>query len=372
MMTTKPVGLYLHTPFCVRKCNYCDFCSFPEESVSSSQRAEYIDTLVAEITGYKREPKIAVDTVFFGGGTPSLLAPSEIERIFAAIGEAFEITPDAEITIEANPKTLSRGKLELYRNLGINRLSIGLQSIHKNEQKSLGRVHNYTDFIDNFKLARASGFDNISVDLMYGIPEQTIASFTETLDAVIALSPEHVSAYGLIIEEGTPFFKMKESLPIPTEDAECDMYRLASEKLSAAGYSHYEISNYARAGRESRHNLHYWRLDEYIGVGVAAHSFFDGRRYSNPDSLSEYTADARIYAEDVDDREFEYAMLAFRLADGLSLSDFETKFSHAFTDDREELIARYVDLGYMRRDGDRLALTDSGMYVSNAILSELL
>ena len=372
MMTTKSVGLYLHTPFCVRKCNYCDFCSFPEEGVSSLQRAEYIDTLVAEITGYKREPKIAVDTVFFGGGTPSLLAPSEIERIFTAIGETFEIAPDAEITIEANPKTLSREKLELYRNLGINRLSIGLQSIHENEQKSLGRVHNYTDFIDNFKLARASGFDNISVDLMYGIPEQTTSSFSETLDAVIALQPEHISAYGLIIEEGTPFFKMRESLPIPTEDAECDMYRLAVEKLSAAGYSHYEISNYARAGRESRHNLHYWRLDEYIGVGIAAHSFFEGRRYSNPESLAEYTKDSRMYTESADDREFEYAMLAFRLAEGLSLTDFEKRFSHSFTDGREELISRYTSLGYMRLCDGRLALTDDGMYVSNAILSELL
>ena len=372
MMTTKPIGLYVHVPFCVRKCNYCDFCSFPESSVNAEDRAEYLDTLIAEILGYKRHPKITVDTVFFGGGTPSLLLPTEIEKLFVAIRETFEILPDAEITIEANPRTLSREKLEIYRALGINRLSIGLQSIHENEQKSLGRIHNCADFLDNFNLAREVGFDNISVDLMYGIPEQTPDSFSETLDTVMALRPEHISAYGLIIEEGTPFFEMQENLNLPTEDTECDMYRLAVEKLSSAGYSHYEISNYARDGHESRHNLHYWRLDEYIGVGVAAHSYFDGRRYCNSESLSDYTANSRSCTDNDDEREFEYAMLVFRLAEGLSLSDFEARFSHSFEDGREELISRYTSLGYMRRDGDRLALTDDGMYVSNAILSELL
>ncbi len=372
MMTTKPVGLYVHVPFCVRKCNYCDFCSFPEKGIAPEARARYIDTLVSEIIGYESEPKITVDTVFFGGGTPSLLTPSELEKIFRAIRSSFDLLLDAEITIEANPGTLTRDKLTAYRRLGINRLSIGLQSIHENEQKILGRIHNYADFTEAFGIAREAGFDNIGVDLMYGIPEQTLDSFAETLDAVIALSPEHISAYGLIVEEGTPFFEQAATLPLPTEDAECDMYRLAIDKLRVGGYSHYEISNYARAGRESRHNLHYWHCDEYIGVGVAAHSYFGGRRYFNPDSLADYTACSRIYSEDSGDGEFEYAMLAFRLAEGLSLSDFEARFSHSFADGREELISRYTDLGYMRCIDDRLALTDDGMYVSNAILSELL
>ena len=372
MMTTKPIGLYVHVPFCVRKCNYCDFCSFPEERIAPESRALYIDTLASEILGYKREPRITVDTVFFGGGTPSLLTPSELEKIFHVIRSAFEILPNAEITLEANPGTITREKLIAYRSLGINRLSIGLQSIHENEQKILGRIHNYADFEKMFCLARECGFDNVSVDLMYGIPEQTADSFAKTLDTVIALSPEHISAYGLIIEEGTPFFERVNTLALPDEDAECDMYRLAIDKLSAAGYSHYEISNYARVGCESRHNLHYWHCDEYIGVGVSAHSYFCGRRYFNPDTLSEYTADSRFYSDDSGDGEFEYAMLAFRLAEGLSLSDFEARFSHSFTGGREELISRYVTLGYMRRDGDRIALTDDGMYVSNAILSELL
>ena len=339
MMTTKPIGLYVHVPFCVRKCNYCDFCSFPEERIAPESRALYIDTIASEILGYKREPRITVDTVFFGGGTPSLLTPSELEKIFHVIRSAFEILPNAEITLEANPGTITREKLIAYRSLGINRLSIGLQSIHENEQKILGRIHNYADFEKMFCLARECGFDNVSVDLMYGIPEQTADSFAKTLDTVIALSPEHISAYGLIIEEGTPFFERVNTLALPDEDAECDMYRLAIDKLSAAGYSHYD---------------------------------FCGRRYFNPDTLSEYTADSRFYSDDSGDGEFEYAMLAFRLAEGLSLSDFEARFSHSFTGGREELISRYVTLGYMRRDGDRIALTDDGMYVSNAILSELL
>ena len=373
MMTTiKARGLYVHVPFCVRKCNYCDFCSFPESEITREKRTSYVDALVSEIFGYRQEPRCVIDTVFFGGGTPSLLEPSEIQRIFSAIRESFEILPEAEITLEANPGTLTEEKLRAYKNLGVNRISIGLQSIHENEQKKLGRIHNYSDFLECFRLARATGFENISVDLMYGIPEQTLDSFAKTLDAVIALSPEHVSAYGLIIEEGTPFFNCRESLPLPTEDTECDMYRLAVDKLTAAGYSHYEISNYAGPGRESRHNLHYWRLDEYIGVGAAAHSYFDGRRYYNPDSLDEYTSGSRVYVDSSDDAEFEYAMLAFRLAEGLSLDDFEAKFSHRFIDSREALIERYVDLGYMRRDGQRLYLTDDGMYVSNAILAELL
>ena len=372
MMTTKPVGLYVHIPFCVRKCNYCDFCSFPEERIAPEARALYIDTLASEILGYKREPRITVDTVFFGGGTPTLLAPSELEKIFCAIGSAFDILPDAEITIEANPGTVTREKLTAYRRLGINRLSIGLQSIHENELKILGRIHNYAGFEKTLRLARECGFDNVSVDLMYGIPEQTVDSFAKTLDTAIALAPEHVSAYGLIIEEGTPFFERVNTLALPDEDAECDMYRLAIDKLSAAGYSHYEISNYAREGRESQHNLHYWHCDEYIGVGVAAHSYFDGNRYFNPDDLNEYTAGSRPCADDSGDGEFEYAMLAFRLAEGLSLSDYEARFSHGFTEGREEPISRYVTLGYMRHDGDRIALTDDGMYVSNAILSELL
>ena len=371
-MTTKPIGLYVHVPFCVRKCAYCDFCSYPESGVSVASREEYISALAEEIRGYKRAERIALDTVFFGGGTPSLLSHAEMRKIFSAIADTFDVLPNAEITLEANPGTLTEEKLRAYKSLGVNRISIGLQSIHENELKNLGRIHSCTEFFESFKMARASGFENISVDLMYGIPEQTLDSFGKTLDAVIALSPEHVSAYGLIIEEGTPFFNCRESLPLPTEDNECDMYELAVAKLRAAGYSHYEISNYAKTGRASRHNLHYWRREEYVGVGVAAHSFFDGKRYSNPASLDAYLSGDRRHVDTETDASFERAMLAFRLAEGLSLSDYEKEFSHSFLDGREDAIERFVALGFIKREGDRLALTDSGMYVSNAILAELL
>ena len=371
-MIVKPIGLYVHVPFCVRKCAYCDFCSYPEAGISATSREEYIDTLAEEIRGYKREERIALDTVFFGGGTPSLLSPKEMEKIFSAIEDTFDVLPGAEITLEANPGTLSGEKLRAYKSLGVNRLSMGLQSIHENELKKLGRIHDYTDFLECFKLARASGFENISVDLMYGIPEQTLDSFGKTLDSVIALSPEHISAYGLIIEEGTPFFEMRESMALPGEDNECDMYELALARLSAAGYSHYEISNYAKEEKASRHNLHYWRREEYVGVGVAAHSFFDGERYSNPASLDAYLRGDRRHIDTETDASFERAMLAFRLAEGLSLSDYEKEFSHSFLDGREDAIERFAALGFIKRRGDRLALTDSGMYVSNAILAELL
>lgn len=371
-MTTKPIGLYLHVPFCVRKCNYCDFCSYREADIPISVREAYIDALVTEIRGYQRMKRISVDTIFFGGGTPSLLEPRELDKIFGAISSTFDICPSAEITLEANPGTLTEQKLECYKIVGVNRLSIGLQSIHENELKKLGRIHLYDDFLESYKTARMLGFDNISVDLMYGIPEQSLKSFAETLDTVIALSPEHISAYGLIVEEETPFYTMRDRLVLPTEDEECDMYDLAVSKLSAAGYSHYEISNYARQGRASRHNLHYWRREEYIGVGVAAHSYFCGARYSNAPSLDAYLrGDSREYDTDTD-ASFERAMLALRLAEGLSLSEYESEFSHSFLDGREASVSRYVSLGYMKLEGECLALTDSGMYVSNAILSDLL
>ena len=372
MMTTKPIGLYVHIPFCVRKCNYCDFCSYPESSITSGKRSAYIEALLSEIRGYERAEPICVDTVFFGGGTPSLLEPVELEKILGEIRSVFSLLPTAEITLEANPGTLTEQKLVSYKSLGVNRLSIGVQSIHDNELKKLGRIHSHDDFLKGYRMARDAGFDNVSVDLMYGIPEQTLQSFEKTLDAVIALSPEHISAYGLIVEEGTPFYTMRDHLTLPDEDSECDMYELAVSKLSAEGYSHYEISNYAKEGRASRHNLHYWRRDEYIGVGVAAHSYFNDVRYSNPDSLDDYLrGDSSTRDTDVD-ASFEKAMLALRLAEGLSLSEYEKQFSHSFTDGREASISKYVSLGYMTLTNGRLALTDSGMYVSNAILSDLL
>ncbi len=374
-MTTKPIGLYLHIPFCIKKCSYCDFCSYPASELGREAEESYVKALIGEIESYKRKEVICVDTVFFGGGTPSLLSTDSLEKIFSAIRSTFAIAHESEITLEANPGTLTEEKLCAYRAQGVNRLSMGLQSIHENELKKLGRIHSYSDFLTGYALARKVGFNNISVDLMYGIPDQTLDSFRETLDMIIALTPEHISAYGLIVEEGTPFFDNCNRLNLPDEDAECDMYALACDRLRSAGYSHYEISNYARAGRESQHNLHYWHSDEYIGVGVSAHSYFENRRFSSSRDFSEYLKDFKSVSSvepAADEGAFECAMLALRLSEGLSLADYESRFSHSFTDGREADIRRYIDLGYMTLRDGRLALTERGFYVSNAILSDLL
>ncbi len=374
-MKTKPIGLYVHTPLCIRKCNYCDFCSYPEASVE--WREKYIDTLCAEIDGYK-DRNISVDTVFFGGGTPSLLTPNEFEKITSHINKSFEVLPEAEFTLEANPKTLTRENLSAYMSMGVNRLSIGVQSIHENELKTLGRIHNLADFLDSYTLARECGIKNINLDLMYGIPLQTKESFNKTLDTVISLSPSHLSLYGLILEEGTPFYDKRAALPLPSEDTECDMYYLALKKLKSAGYSHYEISNYAKPGYECRHNLKYWRDESYIGVGVSAYSYFNSERYGNSSLISEYLSENRekySYREKIDrnDEAYEFVMLGLRLAEGISLSEYKSKFDFDFiTSARLPIIKKYNDLCMLKISNDRLYLTDKGFYISNSILTDIL
>ena len=373
-MTTNPVGLYLHVPFCVSKCNYCDFCSFPIGRCDWVDN--YIDALLTDIQSYKDE-HICLDSIFIGGGTPSLLSTENFERIVHAVNECFEILPDCEFTVEANPGTLDADKLKTFHRLGVNRLSLGLQSIHENELKKLGRIHSYEDFLNSYTLARKIGFENINVDLMYAIPEQTIDSFKNTLENVITLCPQHISLYGLIIEEETPFFKNFDNLNLPGEDSECNMYSLACDMMRKAGYRHYEISNYAFRGKESRHNLKYWRCDDYIGVGLSAHSCFRGVRYANPDNVGEYLADpkGRIGCEDPisqNDRAYEFVMLGLRLGDGFSLDEFKVKFGYDFLSDREKTVKSLVSAGYAFINDNRLALTERGMYVSNAILTDLI
>ena len=370
-MKADAVGLYVHIPFCKRKCNYCDFCSFSD--IKKEQREKYIDCLIAEIRSYKKEPKIIVDTIFFGGGTPSLLEPQELSNICAAIYDSFSVTEGAELTLEVNPKTLSEEKCKAYKALGVNRISIGMQSIHENELKKLGRIHSFSDFSDSYRLA-ASYFDNLSVDLMYGIPEQTMESFGATLDAVISLLPKHISVYGLMLEEGTPFYSMRDTLDLPSEDEECDMYLLAAKKLGAAGYSHYEISNYAVEGFECRHNLKYWHAEEYIGVGLAAASYFD-LRYVNTKNFDEYLSGrgANYNREyEAPDCKTEYIMLRLRLSEGISLSHYKERFGEDFIPPRRELIEKYKSFGYLEYDKDTLRLTEKGFYVSNYIISELI
>ncbi len=335
---------------------------------------EYVKRLCDEISEYKRDGKIALSTVYFGGGTPSLLSPKQMKTIVDSIRDTFDMSLCGEITLEANPGTVTVEKASKYKALGFNRISMGLQSIHEKEMKMLGRIHNFDEFSESYRIFRSVGFDNINVDLMYGIPHQTLDSFKETLECVTALSPEHISAYGLIVEDGTPFYLRRGELDLPSDDEECDMYDMCCSVLASHGYKHYEISNYAKEGYESRHNLIYWHMDPYIGVGASAHSYFEGRRFFNTSDIDSYICGdgCNISESASDESEFEYAMLGLRLSEGLSLSDYEHRFGHSFMLGKEEYIGKLISLGLARLSDGRFALTERGFYLSNTILSQIL
>lgn len=375
MMTTEPIGLYVHIPFCKSKCSYCDFVSFA--NLQNEYEDKYVDALINEISEYSSDEKIPVDTVFFGGGTPSVISEASFLKITNAIRKSFNVLSDTEFTVEANPKTLSKEKLCSYVCCGVNRISLGLQSIHENELKILGRIHDFDEFLESYRLCRENGISNINVDLMYAIPEQTVDSFIDTVKRVISLSPEHISAYSLILEEGTCLYKRKDTLTFPTEDEECDMYYKAADVFRNSGYSHYEISNYAIPGYECRHNLKYWENKEYIGLGVAAHSYFGKKRYSNSVDFSEYFSGRRKkYRQteriDLATNAYEYVMTHLRLARGFSVFDYEQKFGRSFMCGREKVISDLERSGHLKNCDGRLALTEKGFYVSNTIISELL
>lgn len=367
-------GLYVHIPFCIKKCNYCDFCSFG--GASREEILLYKQALIEEITEYTKK-RIRIKTVYFGGGTPSILEPSDFSEIMLAIRQGFDVDKDAEITVEANPGTLTEEKLSVYRALGVNRISIGLQSANDDELRLLGRVHSFEDFLKAYRLARDAGIQSINVDIMYAIPSQTLESLGKTLDRVISLSPEHISAYGLIIEEGTPFFEKRTSLNFPGEDTECEMYEYITKRLRESGYTHYEISNYAKPGRESRHNLVYWQMGEYIGLGLNAHSYFENLRYSNTSVMEEYIgserADYRVVEKrDASDFEREYIMLALRLARGIDEAEYRCKFGREFRRGREGAISRLLGLGLIEESGGRIRITERGFYLSNRVILEFL
>lgn len=373
-MNKNTLGIYIHIPFCIKKCNYCDFCSFPNSSNNVMER--YSLELVKRIKEFaQKNPSRAVDTVYFGGGTPTLLSKECFEKIFSALQSSFEIADDAEITVECNPASIDRERLAALRKIGINRISIGLQSTDPNELSLLGRIHSFDDFRNTFEDARAVGFDNISIDLMYGIPNQTLKSFEKSLKDVVALSPEHISAYALKIEEGTAFYSMVDSLVLPDENTEAELYELCNSVLSNSGYCRYEISNFAKLNRESRHNLKYWSLDDYIGFGVAAHSCFEGVRFGNSRDI-----DAFISGEDICDqyeeiseseRAAEYIMLGMRLACGINLDEYREIFGKELKEE-SPCINDFIRGGFIIEKDRRIAFTTKGFLVSNSILSEII
>ena len=364
------IGLYIHVPFCLRKCNYCDFASF---SPDGDFRSQYIKKLTDEIRSYKGKA-LSADTVFFGGGTPSLLNEDELKLITDALYESFLIRENAEFTVEVNPATLTEKKLDAFICAGANRFSIGLQSIHENELKILGRIHTYEDFLNTYKLIRSRGINNVSVDLMFGIPEQTKVSFEKTLRTVAALSPEHLSVYGLIVEEGTPFYKAKETLKLHGEDEERELYFSACKILSDHGFEHYEISNFAKPEMRCRHNMKYWKNEEYLGLGLAAHSYLDGVRFGNSRVPNEYFTDIKQEREVIsaEDERFLYGMLALRLSDGVNPKEYQKRYGCSFTEGKEEKINTLSDSGFIKTDRNAISLTEKGFWVSNTLITDLL
>ena len=371
------VGIYIHVPFCLSKCHYCDFCSV--QRADEEKKELYVKRLCEEIglfaekIGERGDVPVA-DTVYFGGGTPTLLSAEQLGRILNVVDKNFGIVEGAEITIETNPKSADGGKLAEIRKVGVNRLSIGMQSVHDNELRALGRIHNFDDFKITFSEARAAGFDNVSADLMYGIPDQTRESFIESVKTLTAFEPEHISSYSLTVEEGTNFYRRRDKLIFPDEDTVSDMYADMTEILEKYGYHKYEISNFSKTGRESRHNLKYWRLEDYLGFGAAAHSCFSEKRFAHSRDIDAYLRGDSIIIDveeqSLKERMNEYAMLGMRLSEGILFDEFYSKFGVDFLSEFpafEKFAPEHVEIA----DG-RCRFTEKGIFVSNFILSEAL
>lgn len=371
--------LYLHMPFCVRKCAYCDFLSFP--SGAKTQRM-YAKRLMEDIGVMgKRYGEIPVETIFIGGGTPSVPDSGLIVEIMEHVRHAFHVADGAEISMEANPGTVTREELTDYRKAGINRLSFGLQSANDRELKLLGRIHTWAEFLESFTLARECGFANLNIDLMSALPGQTCESWKETLSRVTDLDPEHISAYSLIIEEGTPFGERYGSEEgrklLPDEDSEREMYHETKRFLKDCGYERYEISNYAKPGRECRHNIGYWTGVPYLGLGLGASSYLDGCRFTvNPD-MKQYLEEKPGMFTDIEkltkkDMEEEFFYVGLRMTAGVSLSEFERRFGISAKEVYPGLMETFVKEKAARFEGDRFVLTDYGLDVSNYIMAQFL
>lgn len=389
-MRRKQIGLYIHIPFCKQKCSYCDFCSYAEKQDLVSK---YIKCLLQEIkevgsnnrTDFEngKDDLFSVKTIYIGGGTPSVIESQYIVQIIEEIKSNFELEENAEITIEVNPGTVTLEKLENYKKVGINRLSIGLQSTHEHLLKEIGRIHTYLDFLDTFRFAREAGFENINVDLMIGLPNQTLAEVQDSIEEIVSMEPEHISIYSLILEEGTPLFKkVEEGLELPDEELEREMYWTVKQILEANGYNHYEISNFAKQGYESKHNSDCWNQKEYIGFGVAAHSYTNGIRYSNIENLEQYiknyeedkTEENLIFHEkqDMEAIQKEYMLLGLRKIDGVSIQEFKIKFVANPVFLYHDKLEKLVNEDLVEIDGDQIKLTNKGLDLANIVWEEFI
>lgn len=364
------VGLYIHVPFCVKKCKYCDFVSFEDKN---QLKDRYIDCLIDEMKEY---PQLSCDTVFIGGGTPSSLSARQLKRITDGIADNFKISENAEITCEANPGTLSKEKLKTLKNGGVNRLSIGVQSFNDNELKNVGRIHTGKEADGAIALARKCGFDNISIDIMSALPGQTFESFKQTLVHAVSENPEHISCYSLILEENTPLYSeyTDGKLILPDEDTEREMYDYACQFLNKHGYEQYEISNFAKDGKESKHNVKYWRCEEYVGIGAAAHSYYKGKRFSNTHDLCEYLS-GKYHSNEcedlsLEDKAEEFMIMGLRMTKGIRKEEFERRFGLNFDELFKDITKKFVAGGFMEDKNGFVRLTHKGISVSNSIMCE--
>jgi len=374
------LGLYIHIPFCKSKCAYCDFYSI----AGCEDHERYVNALLLHMEDYSESVKEReLDTIFIGGGTPSSMKRADMLDILYGIRKNFLPSKNAEYTMEVNPATIDTATFRRYKANGINRISIGVQSANDEELKALGRIHNFKDASKCFKRARHVGIKNINIDLMYGIPGQTVESLMTTLNAVSELDPEHISLYALKIEEGTDFAKRRDSLDLPDEDVEFEMYQKAVEFLDSRGYKQYEISNFAKPGYECKHNLKYWNCEEYLGLGPGAHSYFNDTRFSFKKDISLYIKALEHERSETDlcdekylitpkERVGEYIMLQLRLKRGINTEVFKEKFGMDFDEMFKKELPLYVEGGFMKQTTHGYAFTLKGMYVSNYILSSLL
>lgn len=396
MMNKKNLEIYVHIPFCARKCAYCDFLSFPGNQ--QTQR-EYTEKLIEEIKCQSAKVKeYQVISVFIGGGTPSILNIKDMAAVLHSLREAFEVLPGAEITMEVNPGTVTAEALSCYREAGVNRISMGLQSADDKELRYLGRIHTYDEFLKSYQRVRMAGFDNVNVDLISAIPGQTLESWKNTLKKVTMLKPEHISAYSLIVEKGTPYFErygehgnMEKcyslmSLPdLPDEDTEREMYYLTQEFLNEQGYERYEISNYSKNGYECRHNIGYWTGVEYLGIGLGAASYLNGCRFHNTPALDEYCS-ARLYQDEafqrvlrqefeqltIEEKMEEYMFLGLRLMKGVSAHGFVSNFGHNIRSVYGMVLDAMEEEGLMEYKDGYYRLTSRGIDISNYVMSRFL
>lgn len=389
-MPMLPRGLYVHVPFCEKVCHYCDFNKY---LLRDGGIEDYLTALEREIALYGPDvasngqpsdsaDKVWFDTVFIGGGTPTALTAGQLERLLAAVMTGFRIAADAEVTIEANPGTLTDKKLAALKRGGVNRLSLGVQSLNDELLRTLGRIHTARQARECYDRARALGFDNISLDLMFGLPGQDETDWRTTLTEIVRWGPQHLSCYGLIIEEDTPFGELhaRGELPLPGDEQELAMYEFAIDYLGQHGYDHYEIANWAAAGRQSRHNCIYWRNGEWLGLGPGAHSQWRGERFANvrlPGEYAALVAAGRLPVESrerVDERtaQEDTVILGLRLREGVDAEGFARRFGVAVTDVFGAEIDRAASVGLVEWHGHRLRLTERGLYLSNQVFQEFI